>query len=84
MQETRSECLEAVRKLIKLKVFIYFEKENINTGDMENEPLLTIFSSLAESEYFPSENEMVHLEKRFQTEHTLLPLRLMGTKTKMA
>jgi site-specific DNA recombinase len=45
-----TECLEAVRKLIKLKVFIYFEKENINTGNMDSELLLTIFSSLAESE----------------------------------
>lgn len=62
-----TECLEAVRKLIKLKVFIYFEKENINTGDMENELLLTIFSSLAESESISlSENEKWSIEKRFQ------------------
>lgn len=62
-----TECLEAVRKLIKMKVFIYFEKENINTGDMENELLLTIFSSLAESESISiSENEKWSIEKRFQ------------------
>ena len=62
-----TECLEAVRKLIKLKVFIYFEKENINTGDMENELLLTIFSSLAESESISiSENEKWSIEKRFK------------------
>jgi len=62
-----TECLEAVRKLIKLKVFIYFEKENINTGDMESELLLTIFSSLAESESVSlSENEKWSIEKRFQ------------------
>ena len=62
-----TECLEAVRKLIKLKVFIYFEKKNINTGDMENELLLTIFSSLAESESISlSENEKWSIEKRFQ------------------
>ena len=62
-----TDCLEAVRKLIKLKVFIYFEKENINTGDMENELLLTIFSSLAESESISlSENEKWSIEKRFQ------------------
>ena len=62
-----TECLEAVRKLIRLKVFIYFEKENINTGDMESELLLTIFSSLAESESVSlSENEKWSIEKRFQ------------------
>jgi len=62
-----TECLEAVRKLIKLKVFIYFEKENINTGEMESELLLTIFSSLAESESVSiSENESWAIQKRFQ------------------
>lgn len=62
-----TECLEAVRKLIKLKVFIYFEKENINTGDMESELLLTIFSSIAESESVSlSENETWAVQKRFQ------------------
>jgi len=61
-----TECLEAVRKLIKLKVFIYFEKENINTGDMESELLLTIFSSLAESESVSiAENESWAIQKRF-------------------
>lgn len=62
-----TECLEAVRKLIKLKVFIYFEKENINTGDMESELLLTIFSSLAESESVSiAENESWAIQKRYQ------------------
>lgn len=62
-----AECLEAVRKLIKLKVFIYFEKENINTGEMESELLLTIFSSLAESESVSiSENMSWATQKRFQ------------------
>lgn len=62
-----TECLEAVRKLIKLNVFIYFEKENINTGDMESELLLTIFSSLAESESVSiAENETWAIQKKFQ------------------
>ena len=61
------ECLEVVRNLIKLKVFIYFEKENINTGDMESELLLTIFSSLAESESVSiAENEAWAIQRRFQ------------------
>ncbi len=61
------ECLEVVRNLIKHKVFIYFEKENINTGDMESELLLTIFSSLAENESVSiAENEAWAIQKRFQ------------------
>ncbi len=40
-----------VRKLTDLGISIYFEKENINTGSMESELMLSIFlSSLAESE----------------------------------
>ena len=50
-----------------IKVFVYFEKENINTGDMESELLLTIFSSLAESESVSiAENESWAIQKRFQ------------------
>lgn len=62
-----TDCLKVVRKLIRMKVFIYFEKENINTGDMDGELLLTIFSSLAESESVSlSENESWSIQKRFQ------------------
>lgn len=42
--------LEIIRELIDLDVFIYFEKEQINTGKMESEFILTILSSLAEDE----------------------------------
>ena len=69
-----AECLEAIRKLIRLNVFIYFEKENINTGDMEGELLLTIFSSLAESESKAiSENETWSIQKRFQNGTYVIP-----------
>lgn len=45
-----TDCLELVRKLLGLGVTIYFEKENLDTGTMESELLLSIMSSLAESE----------------------------------
>ena len=45
-----TDCLELVRKLIDIGVFIYFEKENLNTQSMESELMLSIISSLAESE----------------------------------
>lgn len=62
-----TECLEVVRKLLKLKIYIYFEKENLNTGDMDGELLLTIFSSLAESESVSiSENIRWSTQKRFE------------------
>ena len=44
------ECIETVRKLCDKGTHIYFEKENIDTGKMEGELLLSILSSLAESE----------------------------------
>ena len=45
-----TDCLELVRKLSDLGIPIYFEKENLDTGEMESELLLSIMSSLAESE----------------------------------
>ncbi len=52
-----TDCLELVRKLLELGIPVYFEKENLDTGSMESELLLSIMSSLAESESFSiSEN----------------------------
>ena len=62
-----TDCLELVRKLIGLGIFIYFEKENINTGSMENELMLSILSGLAESESVSiSENSKWSVTRRFQ------------------
>ena len=44
------ESIETVRKLYGMGIYIFFEKENIDTGKMEGELLLSILSSLAESE----------------------------------
>ncbi len=62
-----TDCLELVRKLIDLGIFIYFEKENINTGSMENELMLSILSGLAESESVSiAENNKWSVKRRFQ------------------
>lgn len=62
-----TDCLEMVRKLIGLGVHIYFEKENINTGSMESELMLSILSGLAESESISiSENTKWAIQRRFQ------------------
>ena len=37
-----TDCLELVRKLLALDIPIYFEKENLDTGEMESELLLSI------------------------------------------
>lgn len=61
------DCLEMVRRLVEIGVFIYFEKENINTQSMESELMLSILSSLAESESTSiSENNKWAVQKRFQ------------------
>ena len=45
-------------------IYILFEKENIDTGKMEGELLLSILSSLAESEsHSISENEIWSIQK---------------------
>ncbi len=62
-----TDCLELVRKLLDLGVFIYFEKENINTGSMESELMLSILSGLAENESFSiAENNKWSIKRRFQ------------------
>lgn len=62
-----TDCLEMVRRLVELGVYIYFEKENINTQSMESELMLSILSGLAESESISiSENNKWSIQKRFQ------------------
>lgn len=61
------ECIETVRKLCDKGIHIYFEKENIDTGKMESELLLSILSSLAESESRSiSDNINWGIQKRFR------------------
>ncbi len=62
-----TDCLELVRKLIDLGVYIYFEKENLNTKSMESELMLSILSGLAESESVSiAENNKWSIQRRFQ------------------
>ena len=61
------ESIETVRKLCSMGIYILFEKENIDTEKMEGELLLSILSSLAESESRSiSENETWSIQKRFR------------------
>lgn len=62
------DSIEIVRKLCSAGIFIYFEKENIDTGKMEGELLLSILSSLAESESRSiSENATWSIQKRYMS-----------------
>ena len=61
------ESIETVRKLYSMGIYIFFEKEDIDTGKMEGELLLSILSSLAESESRSiSENSIWGVQKRFR------------------
>lgn len=48
-----TDCLSIVRELLNIGVTIYFEKENINTGEMESELILSILSSMAKMNQHP-------------------------------
>lgn len=62
-----TDSLEMVRRLKSLDIPVYFEKENINTSNMEGELLLTIMSSMAEGESISiSENNKWSVVRRFQ------------------
>lgn len=61
------DCLELIRKLTDLGVFLYFEKENINTQSMDGELMLTILSSLAENESVSiAQNSKWSIQRRFR------------------
>ena len=62
-----TDCLEIVRSLMNLDVGIYFESENINTLNMEDEFMLSVLSSLAESESVSiAENNKWSIQRRFK------------------
>lgn len=61
------ESVETVRRLSSMGIYIFFEKENIDTGKMEGELMLSIMSSLAEDESRSlSNNNKWSIQKRFQ------------------
>lgn len=60
-----TDCLSIVRELLNIGVTIFFEKENINTGEMESELILSILSSMAEDESASiSQNEKWSIQRR--------------------
>lgn len=62
-----TDCLEMIRRLLELDVTVLFEKENINTGTMDSELMLSILSGMAESEsVFISQNSKWSIKKRFE------------------
>lgn len=78
------ESIETVRKLCSMGIYILFEKENIDTGKMEGELLLSILSSLAESESRSiSENEPGAFRSAFATAPTKSPILPTVTITSM-
>lgn len=61
------DSIEVIRKLKSLNIAVFFEKENINTLSEQSEVLITILSSLAQSESESiSTNNKWGIQKRFQ------------------
>lgn len=60
------DCLSVVRELLSYNIPIYFEKENLDTGSMESELILSVLSSLAQDESTSiSKNVKWSVKKRF-------------------
>lgn len=67
LSRNTTDTLEMVRKLSKLGIYIYFEKENIDTEHMSSELMLSILSSIAESESKSiSQNSKWSIKHRFE------------------
>lgn len=45
-----TDCLSLVRELLSYNIPVYFEKENLDTGSMESELILSIISGMAQDE----------------------------------
>ena len=76
-----TDCIEITRKLLSFGVRILFEKENIDTGSMESELMLSILGSLAESESVSiSENEKWSIRKRFENDTYIISAPPYGYK----
>lgn len=61
------DCLELVRRLSDIGIYILFEKEGLNTGDMEGELMLSILSGFAAEESASiSQNMTWAFNKRFR------------------
>lgn len=64
------DTLQTVRKLKKLGIFVYFEKEGIDTADSTSEMILTVMASFAQEESRSiSENVKWGIRKRFEAGH---------------
>ena len=62
-----ADCLSLVRELLSCHIPIYFEKENIDTGSMDSELILSIMASLAQQESESlSKNTKMGIHYRFQ------------------
>lgn len=62
-----ADCLEMARNLARLNIYMYFEKENIDTEHMSSELMLSILSSIAESESRSiSQNNKWSIKHRFE------------------
>lgn len=60
------DSIETVRRLHEKGVHFYFEREKLDTGKMDSELLLSVLSSLAESESRSiSENQAWSIQKRY-------------------
>ena len=71
--------LEAIRELKTLGVSVYFEKENIDTGEINSEIMLTIYSQFAQEESISiSKNCRMGIKKRMMDGTYKLPCAPFG------
>lgn len=71
-----ADCLSLVRELLSCNIPIYFEKENIDTGSMDSELILSIMASLAQQESESlSKNTKMGIQYRFQQGKVLVNAR---------
>lgn len=61
------DCLASLRELFRLGVSVYFEKENIDTGTLTTELMVSVSASLAQQESISiSQNQKMSYRRRME------------------
>ncbi len=61
------DCLVALRELFQLGVTVKFEEENIDTGELTSELMVSVFGSLAQQESISiSQNQRISYQRRME------------------
>ena len=77
------DCLAALRELSALGVTVYFEKENIDTGTLTSELMVSVSGALAQQESISiSQNQRMSYKRRMERGAGTMDIRILSFRKK--